>query len=262
MLKIFQVKLQYYVNQELPEVQGGFRKDRETREQIANIRWIIEKARDLQKNISVQFSCSVISDCAIPWTAACQTSLSITNSWSLFKLMSIKLMSHPTISSSVIPFQPSTFPSIRVFSNESVLHIRWPKYWSFIFSISPSNEYSWLISFKIHWFLWWRRNRMGRPLSPPRNSSKDHLNTETIPQNNFWTLAEDTRHQKGSPLSSKGGRTKYKKRDKRVRDGDLSGEGVLKEEKFPNTRRPSHRRVCGEFWNLRGQHNWEEKINK
>ena len=124
MFKIFQVKLQYYVNQELPEVQGGFRKGRETREQIANIRWIIEKARDLQKNISVQFSCSVISDCAIPWTAACQTSLSITNSWSLFKLMSIKLMSHPTISSSVIPFQPSTFPSIWVFSNESVLHIR------------------------------------------------------------------------------------------------------------------------------------------
>ena len=90
---------------------------------------------------------------ATPWTAARQASLSITNSQSLLKLMSIKL---------VMPFDhfilcrlllllPSILPSMRVFSKESVLRIRWPKYWSFSFSISPSNEYSGLISFRIDW---------------------------------------------------------------------------------------------------------------
>ena len=88
-----------------------------------------------------------------PWTAARQASLSITNSWSLLKLMTIKLvmpfkhliLCHPLL------LLPSIFPSIGVFSDESVLHIRWPKYWSFSFSISPSNEYSGLISFRIGW---------------------------------------------------------------------------------------------------------------
>ena len=88
-----------------------------------------------------------------PWTAACQTSLSITNSWNLLKLMSIKsvmpsnhlILCHPLL------LPPSIFPSIRVFSNESALCIRWPKYWSFSFSISPSNEYSGLISFRVDW---------------------------------------------------------------------------------------------------------------
>ena len=88
-----------------------------------------------------------------PWTAACQASLSITNSWSLFKLMSIEsvmltnhlLLCHPLL------LLPSIFPSIRVFSNESALGIRWPKYWSFSFSISPSNKYSGLISLRINW---------------------------------------------------------------------------------------------------------------
>ena len=91
---------------------------------------------------------------ATPWTAAYQASLSITNSQSLLKLMSIKsvmpsnhlILCHPLL------LLPSIFPSIRVFSNESVLHIRWPKYWSFSFSINPSNEYSGLISFRIDWF--------------------------------------------------------------------------------------------------------------
>ena len=86
------------------------------------------------------------------WTAACQASLSITNSQSLLKLMSTEsvmpcnhlILCHPLL-------LPSIFPSIRGFSNESVLHIRWPKYWSFSFSISPSNEYSGLISFRINW---------------------------------------------------------------------------------------------------------------
>ena len=90
---------------------------------------------------------------ASPWIAACQASLSITSSQSLLKLMSIKsvmpsnhlILCHPLL------LPPSVFPSIRVFSNESVLHIRWPKYWSFSFSISPSNEYSGLISFRMDW---------------------------------------------------------------------------------------------------------------
>ena len=88
-----------------------------------------------------------------PWTAAGQASLSITNSWSLLKLMSIELMmpSNHLIFCHPLLFLPSTFPSIRVFSNESVLLIRWPKYWSFSFNISPSNEYSGLISFRTDW---------------------------------------------------------------------------------------------------------------
>ena len=81
---------------------------------------------------------------ATPWTAARQASLSITNFWSLLKLMSIELVMPPNYLILCRPFLllPSTFPSIRVFFNESILHIRWPKYWSFSFSISPSNEYS------------------------------------------------------------------------------------------------------------------------
>ena len=90
---------------------------------------------------------------ATPWTAACQASGSITNSWSLLKLMSIELVmsfNHLTLCRPLL-FLPSIFPSIRVFSNESVLHIRWPKYWSFSFSISHSNEYPGLISFRMDW---------------------------------------------------------------------------------------------------------------
>ena len=87
-------------------------------------------------------------------TAACQASLSITNSWSLLNLMSIEsvMPSNHLILCPPLLLLPSIFPSIRVFSNESVLHIRWPKYWSFSFSISPSNDYSGLISFRIDWF--------------------------------------------------------------------------------------------------------------
>ena len=87
----------------------------------------------------------------ISWTAAHQASLSIMNSWSLLKLMSIKLVmpSNHLMFCFPLLLLPSIFPSIRVFSNESVLYIRWPKYWSFSFSISPSNEYSGLISFRM-----------------------------------------------------------------------------------------------------------------
>ena len=89
----------------------------------------------------------------ISWTTACQASLSITNSWSMFKLMSIEsvMSSHHLILCRPLIFPPSIFPSIRVFSNESVLHIRWPNYWSFSFNISPYNEYSGLISFRMDW---------------------------------------------------------------------------------------------------------------
>ena len=103
--------------------------------------------------LSVQFTHSVVSDSATPWTAALQASLSITNSQNLLKLMfsfeSVMPFNHLILSCTRPP--TSIFPSIRVFSKESVLCIRWPKYWRFSFSISPSNEYSGLISFRIHW---------------------------------------------------------------------------------------------------------------
>ena len=100
---------------------------------------------------SVQFSCSVMSDSVTPWTAAQQACLSIPNSWSLLKLMSIRsvMPSNHLIFSHPLLLLPSAFPSIRIFSNELVLCIKWPKYWSFSFSISPSKEYSGLISFRI-----------------------------------------------------------------------------------------------------------------
>ena len=90
---------------------------------------------------------------ATPWTAALQASLSITKSWSLLNLMSIEMVmpSNHLILCCPLLLLPSIFPSIRVFSNESVLHIRWPKHWSFSFSISPSSEYSGLISFTMDW---------------------------------------------------------------------------------------------------------------
>ena len=90
---------------------------------------------------------------ATPWTAARQASLSITNSQSFLKVMSIEsvMPSNPHILCHPLLLPPSISPSIRVFSNESVLHVRWPKYWSFSFSISPSNDYSGLISFWMDW---------------------------------------------------------------------------------------------------------------
>ena len=94
-----------------------------------------------------------MSDSATPWTAAHQASLSITNCQSLPKLMSIDsvMPSNNLIFCHPLLLPPSVFPSIRVFSYQSFLHIKWPKYWSFIFSISPSSEYSELISFRMDW---------------------------------------------------------------------------------------------------------------
>ena len=96
-----------------------------------------------------------------PWTAIRQASLSITNSWSLLKLMSIEsvMPSNHLILCYALLLPPSIFPSIRVFSNELALHIRWPKYWSFSFNISPSNEHSGLISFRMD-------GLVGSPCSP------------------------------------------------------------------------------------------------
>ena len=106
-----------------------------------NVKWVL------------LFSCLVVSDSLWP-TAAHQASLSFTISWSLFKFMSIKLVmpSNHLVLYRLLLLLPSIFPSIMVFSNESALHIRCPKYWSFSFSISSSNEYVKLISFKIDWF--------------------------------------------------------------------------------------------------------------
>ena len=109
---------------------------------------------ETDRTISSVQSLSCVQLFATPWTAARQASMSITNSRSLFKLMSVEsvmpsnhlILCHPLL------LLPSIIPSFRVFSNESVLHIRWPKYWSFNFSISPSKDYSGLISFRIDWF--------------------------------------------------------------------------------------------------------------
>ena len=108
--------------------------------------------------ISIQFS-SVQSLSHVwlfmaPWTAALQASLSSTNSWSLIKLMCIEsvMPSNHLIFYCPLLLPSSIFPSIRVFSNESILLIKWPKYWSFSLNISPSNQYSGLISFRIDWF--------------------------------------------------------------------------------------------------------------
>ena len=103
---------------------------------------------------SVQFSRSVMVWLfATPWTTVCQASLSITNSRSLLKFMSIELVmpSNHLILCCLLLLPTSIIPSIRVFSNELALHIKWPKYWSFSFNIGPSNEYSGLISFRMDW---------------------------------------------------------------------------------------------------------------
>ena len=121
---------------------------------------------------SVQFSSVAQST---PWTAACLACLSITNSQSLLKLMSIALVmpSNHLILCHPLLLQPSIFPSIRVFSNESVLCIRRPKYWSFSFSISPSSEYSGLISFRITLLtceIRWFPSANGKPLRKDRST--------------------------------------------------------------------------------------------
>ena len=121
-------------------------------------RWLIKHMKRYPRSLIIQFSSVQLLSCiqlfATPWTVACQTSLSITNSQSLLKLMSIEsvIPSNHLILFCHLLLLPSTFPSIRVFSNESVLHIRWRKYYSSSFSTSPSNECSRLIFFRTDWF--------------------------------------------------------------------------------------------------------------
>ena len=107
----------------------------------------------LKRELSLVQSFSRVQLFVTLWTAACQASLSITNSQSFLKLMFIEsvIPSNHLILYRPVLLLPSIFPIIRVFPNESALHIRWPKYWSFSFSISPSNEYSGLISFRMDW---------------------------------------------------------------------------------------------------------------
>ena len=118
---------------------------------------IISQCICISKQQISAFSSVQLLNCAqffmIPWSEARQASLTITNSQSLLKLMSHELVmpSNDLILCRPLFLLPSVFPSIMVLSNESVLHIRWPKYWSFSFSISPSNEYSGLISFRMDW---------------------------------------------------------------------------------------------------------------
>ena len=134
-----------------------------------------------------QFSCSVVSDSFRPHGlhAACQASLSIPNSWSLLKLMSIQSVmpsNHLTLCRPLL--LPSIVPSTRVFSDESVLRIRWPKYWSCSICINPSNEYSRLISFRIDWLI----SLLSKGLSRVFHNSKQlfstkcqqHLGCETL----------------------------------------------------------------------------------
>ena len=134
-----------------------------------------------QEFSSVQFSHSVGSDFATPWTAACQASLAITNSWSPPKPMSIESMMPPNrlILCRPLLFLPSIFPSIRVFSSESALRIRWPKYWSFSFSISPSNEHPGLISFRVDWL----------DLLGVQGTLKNLLQHHSSKASIFWRLA-------------------------------------------------------------------------
>ena len=119
---------------------------------VPSLQFALRPNYDRSKQFGSVQSLSCVRLFVTPWTAACQASLSITNSWSLLKLMSIEsvmpsnhlILCHPLL-------LPSIFLSIRVFSNESFVHIRWPKYWSFSLSISPSSEYSGLISFRMDW---------------------------------------------------------------------------------------------------------------
>ena len=120
-------------------------------------RQIISETKSVQFKVLICYCCQWLSCVWLfvtPWTAACQASLSFTSSWSLLRFMSLELVTlcNHLILGCPLLLLPSVFPSIRVFSNESALCIRWPKYWSFSFSISPSNEYLGFISFRIDWF--------------------------------------------------------------------------------------------------------------
>ena len=151
-------------------------------------------------NIHLQFSSvqslSHVRLFATPWTAECQASLSITNSWSLPKLMSIELVmpSNHLILCRPFLLLPSIFPSIRVFSNESALHISWPKYWSFSFNIGPSNEHPGLISFRMDWVDLLESKGLSRVFSNTTVQKHQFFGTQLSLQSNshthIWLLEE------------------------------------------------------------------------
>ena len=151
-------------------------------------------------NIHLQFSSvqslSHVRLFATPWTAECQASLSITNSWSLPKLMSIELVmpSNHLILCRPFLLLPSIFPSIRVFSNESALHISWPKYWSFSFNIGPSNEHPGLISFRMDWVDLLESKGLSRVFSNTTVQKHQFFGTQLSLQSNshtrIWILEE------------------------------------------------------------------------
>ena len=145
---------------------------------VVKANWITELHCSLWLDISSVQLLSHLQLFATPWTAAHQASLSITNSWSLLKLMSIKsvMPSNYLILCASLLLLPSIFPTIRVFSNESVLLIKWPKYWSFSFSISPSNEYSGQISFRIDFrYTWGKGNKAFQKINIEKE--KNYKNT-------------------------------------------------------------------------------------
>ena len=129
---------------------------------------------------SVQFSRSIVSTVCDSWTAACQSSLSVTNYQSLLKLMSIELVMPPNYLILCHPFLllPLIFPSIRVFSSESVLCIRRPKCWSFSFSIGPSNEYSGMISFRPGWLISLQPKGLSRVFSNTTGQKHQFFSTQ------------------------------------------------------------------------------------
>ena len=136
----------------------------------------------------VQFSHSVMSDSATPWIAACQASLSITNSRSLLKLMStesVKPSNHLILSCPLLLLPPIP-PSIRVFFNESALHMRWPKYWSFSFNISPSNDYPGLISFRMDWLISVQSKGLSRVFSNTTVQKHQFLGAQLSLQSNSY----------------------------------------------------------------------------
>ena len=133
---------------------------------------------------SAQFSCSVVSDFMTPWTTVFQDSQSINNSQSLLKLIYIESgmpSNHLTLCDPLLLLY-SIFPSIKVYSNELVLHIRWPKYWSFSFNISPSNEHSGLISFSMVWLDLFAVQRT------PKNFLQHHSSKASILQRSVFFI--------------------------------------------------------------------------
>ena len=135
----------------------------------------------MRESVSSHQSLSHVWLFAIPWTAARQVSQSVNNSWSLLKLMSTEsvMPSNHLILCCPLLLSSSIFPSIRIFSNESVLRIRWPKYWRFNFNISPSNEYSGLISFRVDWF---------DLLAPSPRASQKSLLAPQLENINSWAF--------------------------------------------------------------------------